>query len=154
MKTTAQLANNYRQFYFGPNWAASHFREQVMDITIEAAFIKMEGSHSIAELVYHIHYYTRSAAGVLKGGPLEGKDKFSFDVPILASQSEWEKFLDQIWKEAKEMIVLIENLPEERLWETFVEQKYGNYFRNLFGLVEHGYYHLGQIALIKKRIRQ
>ncbi len=114
----------------------------------------MEGSHSIAELAYHIHYYTRSAAGVLKGGPLEGKDKFSFDVPILASQSEWEKFLDQIWKEAKEMIVLIENLPEERLWETFVEQKYGNYFRNLFGLVEHGYYHLGQIALIKKRIRQ
>jgi len=28
--------------------------------------------------------------------------------------------------------------------------KYGNYFRNIVGVIEHIHYHLGQIVLIKK----
>jgi hypothetical protein len=32
--------------------------------------------------------------------------------------------------------------------------KYGNYFRNIAGVVEHTHYHLGQIALIKKLLKE
>ena len=32
----------------------------------------------------------------------------------------------------------------------FFHEKYGNYYRNLHGVIEHAHYHLGQIALIKK----
>ena len=43
-------------------------------------------------------------------------------------------------------------MPEERLDENFVDEKYGNYTRNIDGMIEHSYYHLGQISLIKKII--
>jgi len=34
----------------------------------------------------------------------------------------------------------------------FVLEKYGTYRRNIEGMIEHAYYHLGQISLIKKMI--
>ncbi len=48
----------------------------------------------------------------------------------------------------------IEQLPESKLWETFSDEKYGNYYRNIHGIIEHSHYHLGQIVLIKKILLQ
>jgi hypothetical protein len=49
---------------------------------------------------------------------------------------------------------MIEQLPETKLWEDFWGEKYGNFYRNFHGIIEHGHYHLGQIVLIKKIIQQ
>ncbi len=38
--------------------------------------------------------------------------------------------------------------------QPFIEKKYGSYLRNIEGVIEHSYYHLGQISLIKKMINQ
>jgi hypothetical protein len=38
--------------------------------------------------------------------------------------------------------------------EPFVDEKYGTLLRNIEGVIEHSYYHLGQIALIRKMITQ
>ncbi len=48
---------------------------------------------------------------------------------------------------------LIAQLPEGKLWEDFADKKYGSYYRNLQGIIEHTHYHLGQIVLIKKMLR-
>lgn len=45
-------------------------------------------------------------------------------------------------------------MPEEKLNEDFVDKKYGTYLRNIDGMIEHSYYHLGQIVWIKKVITQ
>ena len=47
---------------------------------------------------------------------------------------------------------LVERLPQETLWEDFTDKKYGTYYRNLHGIIEHTHYHLGQILIIKKII--
>ena len=44
----------------------------------------------------------------------------------------------------------VKTLEDEILHQTFVDEKYGNYYRNLVGIIEHGYYHLGQIVILKK----
>ncbi|MDQ1090003.1 hypothetical protein QE390_004607 [Siphonobacter sp. SORGH_AS 1065] len=44
-------------------------------------------------------------------------------------------------------------MPEEAWQKTFVDEKYGTYYRNLHGMIEHTHYHLGQIVLIKKILR-
>jgi len=49
---------------------------------------------------------------------------------------------------------LIEQLPEAKLGEIFSEEKYGTYYRNIHGIIEHTHYHLGQIVLIKKILLQ
>jgi len=58
--------------------------------------------------------------------------------------------LDKTWKDAENFAGLIEHLPERTLEETFWDEKYGNYYRNIHGIIEHTHYHLGQIVLLKK----
>ena len=43
-------------------------------------------------------------------------------------------------------------MPNEKLENNFVDKKYGSYRRNIEGMIEHSYYHLGQISLIRKMI--
>lgn len=58
--------------------------------------------------------------------------------------------MDKIWQNAEQFACLVEQLPEHKLWETFVEEKYGNYFRNINGIVEHNHYHLGADCIVKE----
>jgi hypothetical protein len=62
--------------------------------------------------------------------------------------------LKKFWADAENFEILIEQLPESKLGETFFDEKYGTYYRNLHGIIEHTHYHLGQIVLIKKIILQ
>jgi hypothetical protein len=34
----------------------------------------------------------------------------------------------------------------------FVDAKYGDYARNIEGVIEHSYYHLGQVVLVRKMV--
>jgi hypothetical protein len=67
---------------------------------------------------------------------------------------DWQTLLQKTWTEAEEFARLIEDFPTEKLTETFFDEKYGNYYRNLTGIIEHMHYHLGQIVIIKKMIRE
>jgi hypothetical protein len=89
----------------------------------------------------------------LQDEPLKAHDKYSFDLPPVASQEDWDNLLKKMWQEADALIPILENLPEDKMWETFADEKYGTYYRNLQGLVEHTHYHLGQIALLKRIVQ-
>ena len=101
-----------------------------------------------------MNYFVRAALDVLEGKPLNAHDKYSFDLPEIQSREDWEKLLDKIWADAEKFASLVEQLPESRLWEDFTDSKYGNYYRNIHGIIEHTHYHLGQIVLVKKIILQ
>jgi hypothetical protein len=99
-----------------------------------------------------MNYYVSAVLSVLKGGELNAKDEFSFDHPLIKSQSDWQKMLDKTWSEAEEFAQLVELLPESKLGENFIDAKYGLYYRNIHGIIEHTHYHLGQVSLIKKHL--
>ena len=101
-------------------------------------------------MAQHIHYYISGVKNVLKGGTLDIKDKYSFDFPPIQSQGEWEIFLSKFWKDSEEFAFLVEQMPDEKLNEVFVDEKYGTYRRNMDAMIEHSYYHLGKIVSIKK----
>ena len=150
MSPTAQIAKHFREVHFGVNWTWSNLRDNLADVTWEQATTQVHGLNTIAALVFHIHYFVGVTLKVLQGGPLEGSDKYSFDLPPIQSQEDWDNLLAQVWADAETYASLIEQLPEEQLWEVFSQEKYGNYYRNLHGIIEHTHYHLGQIAVIKK----
>lgn len=112
----------------------------------------MHGFNTIATLVYHTNYYINVLTTKLNGEPLTARDKYSFNHPPVQSAEDWDNLLAKTWKDVEDFAQLIEHLPESKLWEDFWENKYGNYYRNLHGIIEHGHYHLGQIVLIKKII--
>ncbi|HVF96278.1 MAG TPA: DinB family protein [Flavisolibacter sp.] len=145
-----QIAKHLRDVYFGGNWTSVNFRDVLVDVTWQHAATKVYSFNTIATLVYHTNYYISAVLKVLQGEPLNAKDIYSFDHPPLLSEVDWQNLLNKTWTEAETFAALIEQLPEDRLGETFSEEKYGNYYRNLHGIIEHLHYHLGQIVLIKK----
>jgi uncharacterized damage-inducible protein DinB len=150
MSLTSQIAKHLREVHFGGNWTAVNLKETLADVTWQQATTKVHSFNTIAALVYHINYYVGVQLKVLQGQPLDAHDKFSFDLSPIQSQADWEKLLDKTWSDAEKFATLLEQLPDSKLQENFSEDKYGNYYRNLSGVIEHTHYHLGQIVLIKK----
>ena len=150
MATSKNIAKHFKEFYFGVNWTWSNVKDALKDVTWRQATTQVHSFNTIATLAYHIHYFVLAATDVLQGRPLVAKDKFSFNHPPINSQEDWENFQNSMWSEAKVFIELIEKLPDDTLWTIFADEKYGIYYRNLNGIIEHGHYHLGQISLIKK----
>ncbi|POY39045.1 DUF1572 domain-containing protein [Solitalea longa] len=152
MTITTQIAQHFKSVYFGGNWTSVNFKESLADVTWEQATTKIYAFNTIAALVFHTNYYVSAIIEVLQGKPLNAHDKFSFDLAPITSEQDWENLLNKSFTEAERLTKLIEQLPENKLWEPFSDEKYGNYYRNIHGLIEHCHYHLGQIVLIKKII--
>ncbi|MGZ5304396.1 MAG: DUF1572 domain-containing protein [Bacteroidia bacterium] len=154
MSITKQIAKHFREVHFGGNWTVSNLKDQLADVSWQQAITKVHDLNAIATLVFHINYFTDVALKVLQGGPLVGNDKLSFDHPPINSQEDWKNMLQKTFTDAENFAAAIETLPESKLLETFTDDKYGNYYRNLHGIIEHTHYHLGQIVIIKKLIQQ
>jgi hypothetical protein len=128
-------------------------RDNLKDVDWKQATTQVYDLNTIATLAYHIHYFILAQTEVLEGRPLNAKDKLSFDHPPFNSSEDWENWKTKTWKEAKHFIQLLENFPDDKLMSFFTEEKYGIYYQNFHGLIEHTHYHLGQIALIKKLLQ-
>jgi 1,2-phenylacetyl-CoA epoxidase catalytic subunit len=154
MSLTAQIAKHFREIHFGENWTVSNLREHLADVTWQQATTQVPNLNTIAALTFHINYFVAAALVVLEGGKLNSKDAYSFDHPPIQNQEDWQNMLDKMWADAGRFALLVEQLPESKLWETFEDERYGNYYRNIHGIIEHSHYHLGQIVLIKKMLTQ
>ena len=150
--SSTQIAKHFRELYFGGSWTWSDLQSILKNVTWQQAIKKTEGFNTIAALVYHIHYFVKVGADFLEYGKLEGSDKLSFDHPPITSEENWNAFLEEVWKYGKRFSELTAKLSDSKLQETFSDKKYGIYFRNLMGTIEHGYYHLGQISILKRMV--
>lgn len=154
MNLPEQIAKNFRAIYFGGNWTAVNCKDSLAGVNWQLATTQVYSCNAIATLVFHMNYYVRAVSNVLHGKPIDASDKYSFDHAPIQSAEDWNKLLDTFWTDAESLACLIEKLPADKLEETFVSEKYGNYYRNLHGVIEHNHYHLGQIVLLKKIIAQ
>lgn len=155
MKKSEQLAARFREVILNGTWIANtNFKDQIENLDWEIATKKVSSLNTISILSQHIHYYIAGIKNVFENGKLEISDKYSFDFPPIESQTEWEVFQNKFWDDTEKLAKLIEKMSEEQLNDNFVEEKHGNYIRNIDGMIEHSYYHLGQIALIKKIIHE
>lgn len=149
MKTTHQIAKHFRDVHFGGNWTSVNLKDTLSNINYQQATTRVYELNTIAVLVFHIGYYVNTITKVLQGEPLNAHDKFSFDLPPINNEQDWQNLLYKTFTAAETMAALIETLDEDILSKDFTDPKYGNYYRNLAGVIEHTHYHLGQIVLIK-----
>jgi len=154
MNLPHQIAEHFQQLHFGDNWTSVCLKDMLADVNWRTATTRLLSFHTIAELVYHINYFVKAAATVLRGEPLNAHDKYSFDCPPITSQEDWDNLLSKVYNDAEHFAALIERLPESKLYEDFWDNKYGACYRNLQGIIEHSHYHLGQIVILKKLIAQ
>lgn len=153
MNFALQIAKHFKEVHFGGNWTSVNLTDTLADVSWQQATTKVYSFNTIAALVFHINYYVEAMIKVLNGEPLTAHDKYSFDLPPVTSEGDWKKLLEKTWTDANNFVMLVEQLPENKLNETFADEKYGTYYRNLHGVIEHIHYHLGQIVLIKKLLQ-
>src|SRR6187431_3108370 len=126
MNLQEQIAKHLRDVHFGGNWTSVNLKENLEGLTWQQATTQLYSFNSIAALTYHMNYFVSAVLDVLEGEPLTAKDKYSFDHPPILTQEDWENLIDKTWTDAKRFAILIEQLPEHRLWEIFIDEKYGN----------------------------
>lgn len=151
MENSAQLANRFREVTLNGKWIAyTNFKEQLTDVTLFDANKKVADLNTIALLTFHINYFVAGVLNVFEGGNLEIKDALSFDMPKLTSEAEWNTLKQELFDNSEKFANYIESFSDKKLNSVFVDEKYGTYRRNIEAMIEHSYYHLGQIVLIKK----
>ena len=151
---SSQLAEQFREVFIDGNWVSTNYQTQLEDVTYIEAFAKFGNHNTIALLTFHINYYLSGVLDAMESGDLTIRDKFSFNMPKNMGQDEWERLKIEFIEAANSMYNKILRMVDEEIMGPFIVEKYGNYYKNIHGLIEHGYYHLGQLVLIKKLIRE
>lgn len=153
MTRNIDLANRLREVFLDGKWIANtNFKEQLSRITWEQAIHKVENLNTIALLTFHINYYLSGLLHAFETGRLTISDKYSFDLPEIKSKAEWDKLVSDFLGNAEKFAERVEHMDDSLFDQPFIDEKYGSYWRNIEGVIEHSYYHLGQVSLIRKMI--
>lgn len=155
MTRNSALAGRLREVLLDGHWIANtNYKEQLLGISWQQAIQKVDSLNTIAALTYHINYYLAGLLNVFENGKLEISDKYSFDLSPIRSEADWNKLVTAFLANSEKFVRSIEEMDDHIFDQPFADEKYGSYLRNIEGVIEHSYYHLGQISLIKKMIRQ
>jgi hypothetical protein len=151
MTRSTFIANRLEEVLLNGTWIANtNFKNQIESISWQLATQKVGKINTIALLTYHINYYLEGILNVFNGGALEIRDQFSFDMPPIQSETDWQNLRQNFLTNAELFVRHVTKLEDEKWDSAFVDEKYGTYYRNIEGVIEHCYYHLGQISLLKK----
>lgn len=155
MKRNLALAKRLREVFLNGHWIANtNYKEQIQSLNWLVATQKVDNLNTIAALTYHINYYLEGLLQAFESGKLEISDTYSFDLPPITSEADWRKLVNHFLSNAEKFAGKVEKLDDPTFDQPFLEEKYGTYLRNMEGVIEHSYYHLGQISLIRKIILQ
>lgn len=153
MTRNLYMANRLREVLLNGHWIANtNFREQIEVLNWQQATKKLANLHTIAALTYHINYYLKGLLSAFENGRLEISDRYSFDLPPITSEQDWNKLVTEFLNNAEKFADKVEHMEDIIFDKLFIDEKYGTFLRNIEGVIEHSYYHLGQIVLIRKMI--
>jgi hypothetical protein len=150
MHTSSQLSKHLSEVFTGGNWTTVNVKQVLYSVSWQQAITQIQSFNSIGALTFHIHYYVQAQLQVFNGNPLSAHDKYSYDIPPLTNELDWQMLITQVLTDAKKLCSLIEQFPNNGWDAPFTDEKYGTYYRNVLGLIEHTHYHLGQIVILKK----
>jgi uncharacterized damage-inducible protein DinB len=155
MNRNTTLASRLREVLLDGHWIANtNYKEQLQSINWKQAIQKVDNLNTIAALTFHINYYMEGLLNVFNGGKLEISDKYSFDLPGIKTEQDWNQLVNTFLHNAETFASKVEQMEDTLFDQPFVDEKYGSYLRNIEGVIEHSYYHLGQVSLIRKMITQ
>ena len=151
---TGIILHQLNGFYNGNSWVTGNLENKVFSLTQEVAFKKVPGhSHSIAQQVAHIIAWRNFVVQKLTGNDtFDIEDNSSADWP---EPVDWEMLHKEFEIGNQKLLDAIKNFPVEK-WHSIVPRRNYSFLYLANGVIEHDYYHGGQIgsalAAIKKMI--
>ena len=152
MSRARHLGSSLERTVTGPMWHGSALAEVLEGVTAERAAARpIPGAHTIWEIVLHIIAWAEIARARLRGESTGDPTPEQDWPPVTAADAAaWQRTLERLGACHRELAADVRGLDEARL-----DQKVANLDYSadvlLHGIVEHGTYHGGQIALLKKQ---
>ncbi len=153
MNTTTTIAENLLTCFEGNNWTSVTIADTIKDVNWQQAQQRTAASsNTIASLIHHLCYWNFVLLQRSKGKNPVIPESNGFDVKAFENETDWNELKEETHQSFIKLADAIKNFDEEKLNETYAEGK-SSYYKNFNGIVEHAYYHLGQIVIIKKLIQ-
>lgn len=153
MNTPEELAAAVRRAVVGPMWHGPSINEALDGLTYVAANSRpIPGAHTIWELVLHIASWadiarTRLGPTIMRD-PVRSKDWPPVPAP---SPSTWRQAVEQVGSAYDALANQVEWLKAEDLARTVPGRDY-TVETMIRGVIEHGTYHAGQIAILRRAL--
>lgn len=139
--------------FTGEPWHGRSLKALLEEVTPQMALKKPgPGSHSIAELVYHLVTWREFTISRLQ--PEDGKNMDYYESidwrPLdLSTTKTWNEGLRLLEESRQKLLAVLEKFNDSILQEPVAERKY-KFSSLLYGLLQHEAYHAGQIAYAMK----
>jgi uncharacterized damage-inducible protein DinB len=148
----ARLQEQLRRAFEGEAWHGPSVLEAVQGVTPEQASAHpIVGAHSILELVLHLGSDYRLVLRRLSGDGHAVTPEEDWPPPS-SSPEAWAEAIATLKKLHAELMGAVSAFPEERLDQPLVPEPPYTAFTQFIGITQHGLYHAGQIALLKRAL--
>jgi uncharacterized damage-inducible protein DinB len=152
-RAPALLANHIKRTVAGPMWHGAALSDLLENVTpAQAAARPIPGAHSIWEVVAHVTSWAEIARARVHGERI-GEPPPEEDWPPVgaATEAEWAILLRRLSESHRLLAHDVRHLDDATIEATVPGLEYRMYDL-LHGVIEHGTYHGGQIALLKKAL--
>ena len=147
------LADRLERAITGPMWHGPALSQLLKNVTAaEALSHPITGAHSIAELVEHVAVWAEIAHQRLAGrAASEPSDSEDWPAVPAFDEAGWQHRTEHMAGSYRSLAVSARELSADRLASLVSGQKY-SLADMLQGVVEHGTYHGGQIAILRRAL--
>lgn len=148
------LATAIERTVSGPMWHGPSLRELLADVTLEEANARpIAGAHSIGELVAHIIAWVEIPHERLRGGGKAAPDPAEDWPPVgRLDATAWRALLDRLEAVHRALAAAVRDLRDAEL-DAMMPGRDHTLGDMLHGVVAHGTYHGGQVAILKRALR-
>jgi len=154
-----ELLDTLRRSFDGDAWHGPALEEVLADVTAEEAIWRAgPETHSIWEITLHIGGWSAECARRLSTGKAGEPDEGDWpDAPARASTEDWQDAIQRLFNGRDQLVMAVHQIDDDDLASTHGTTSGLNNPVTRAGLIEgaaqHNAYHGGQIALLKKMLR-
>ncbi len=153
MDDVPRLAKHVERTVAGPLWHGPVFEQLLAGVTAEQAKAKpIPGVHSMWEIVLHVTAWAEISRARLDGRAIADPPPEVDWPPVREDDpAAWETTVQRLRDSHQDLAARVRQLPDSALHERIRGLEYTPWHL-LHGVVEHGTYHGGQIALQKRAV--
>ena len=154
------IIKQLEEIQHGKLWMGDTFKKKLDTITEEEAFIRpLPNLHSVAQLIAHLTAWKKDALLKVKHGKgtLTSDDVACWPSNSVLKDMGWEKLLEEYKKSHLDLVNILRTKDDAFLNQPYEDQDFKDTFNYSFaidGILHHDLYHLGQMGIVIKLIKE
>ena len=154
MTEIERIRDQLQRAFDGDAWHGPSVMQLLSDVTAQQAATRVfPGAHTIWELALHIGAWEGACLSRLQGGRAELTDDEDWPAVMDTSENAWQQCKSTLVDGNAKLKNAVTSLDEQRLDQPILPGM-PSVYRTVQGVVQHDLYHAGQIAILKKALKE